>query len=87
MKRKKSGIILSSMPYGQSKPLSGNLTHDDAFAAEMIRESADENSPLKKEKTSSIAKSLRVVLKRFHQSRDERRQSLGGEIVSDENGQ
>lgn len=64
----------------------GNLTHDDAFAAQMIRDRARlEDSPVQKEKTSTIAKSLRVVLKRYHQSRDERREALGGEITPDDN--
>jgi hypothetical protein len=51
----------------------------------MIRDAAPDNSPLKREKLAPINQSLAVVLRRYHKSRKERRQTVGGKIVPDAN--
>ena len=61
---------------------------DDAKAAEMIREKASEDGQyhdLAAESLSAIRKALRVVLRRFGQSRQERAQTVAGVRVPDEN--
>lgn len=66
----------------------GSFKTDDTMAAIMIRDRArTEDTPVQKEKLSSIEKSLRVVLKRYHMGREFRRETLDGETVSDNNGE
>lgn len=66
----------------------GSLAADNIMAATMIREKADKlgQSELTTEKLATIAKALGVVLRRYHASRKERRQTVGGEIVPGDNG-
>jgi hypothetical protein len=50
----------------------------------MIRDRAktlDQNHPLGREKLATISKALGVVLRRYHQSRKERRNMIGGQPV------
>jgi putative heme iron utilization protein len=65
----------------------GSLSADNIMAASMIREKAlSMDSPIAKEKLATISKSLGVVLRRYHSSRNERRNMVGGEVVGDSNG-
>ena len=60
----------------------GSLAADNFKAAEMIRDRAiKDNSPVKSEKLATIVKSLGIVLKRYGISRKERRQTVDGQIV------
>jgi hypothetical protein len=61
----------------------GSLSADNTLAAQMIREKAGPESPLSREKLATISKSLGVVLRRYHESRKERRQRVGEEVVPD----
>jgi hypothetical protein len=66
----------------------GSLSADNTMAAKMIRDKAVEMDPehmLAKEKLATISKSLGVVLRRYHASRKQRREMVGGEIVPDAN--
>lgn len=67
----------------------GSLSADNTMAAMMIRDRAreiEDNHPLTGEKLATISKALGVVLRRYHQSRKERRLMVDGEIVqSDSN--
>ncbi len=67
----------------------GSLTDDDHEAARRIREMAKStdhaDSVVAGEKIASIKKSLRVVLRRYHQGRKERKNTVGGQIVPDDN--
>jgi hypothetical protein len=66
----------------------GSLSADNTMAAKMIRDKAielDVEHLLSREKLATISKSLGVVLRRYHSSRKERRQLVGGEIVPDGN--
>ena len=64
----------------------GSFKTDDTMAAIMIRERARiEDTPVQKEKISSIEKSLRVVLKRYHMGREFRRDTLNVESIPDDN--
>jgi hypothetical protein len=62
----------------------GSCTADNFEAAAMIRDYAKQHDELhyvaKKNKTT-LVKSMKVVLRRYHMSRDERAQTVGGEIV------
>lgn len=62
--------------------IEGSLSADNIEAARMIREHATAGSPVKREKLATISKSLGVVLRRYHQSRKERRDRIGEEIVT-----
>lgn len=60
----------------------GSLAADNFKAAEMIRDRATkDSSPVAHEKLATIVKSLGIVLKRYGLSRKERRQTVSGEIV------
>jgi hypothetical protein len=61
----------------------GSLAADNIESARMIREKARtiEGHSLQDEKLATIAKSLGVVLRRYHLSRRERRQMVDGRIV------
>lgn len=60
----------------------GSLAADNFRAAEIIRElGKKEKSPVGNEKLATIVKSMGVVLRRYGQSRKERRQTVDGEIV------
>jgi hypothetical protein len=64
----------------------GACSVDDVFAAKMIREKAQslEGSPVANKNISTIKKSLNVVLRRYHASRKERKNTVGGEYVPPE---
>lgn len=62
----------------------GSLSADNIMASELIRERAeklDKAHPLTKEKLATISKALGVVLRRYNQSRKDRRDTVGGEKV------
>jgi len=61
----------------------GSLAADNVEAARMIREYAKENGKveLMNEKLGPIVLALGVVLRRYHQSRKERRQMIDGQII------
>jgi len=65
----------------------GSLTDDDHSAARMIRDLAKERGDVEvaTQKIAAIKSSLRVVLRRYHQSRKERKNMIGGEIIADDN--
>jgi hypothetical protein len=66
----------------------GSLAADNIEAARMIRDRArtvDGNS-LQHEKLATIAKSLGIVLRRYHLSRKERRQQVNGQPVPGNSG-
>jgi hypothetical protein len=65
----------------------GSLTADNLEAASMIREEAKKRriDAVAREKKATIAKALGVVLRRFGQTRDERRRMVEGEIVPGQN--
>ena len=62
----------------------GSLAADNTFAAIMIREKAKtiDGNELAGEKAATISKALGVVMRRYHSSRNERRNTLEGEIVA-----
>jgi hypothetical protein len=63
----------------------GSLAADNILASMMIREKAKEmGSEVAKEKLAIINLALSVVLRRYHASRKERRNTVGGEIVPNE---
>jgi hypothetical protein len=66
----------------------GSLAADNTLAAMMIRDEAKKrNVPrVADAKLATIVKSLNVVLRRYGVSRTERRNMVGGEIVSTGNG-
>ena len=68
----------------------GSLAADNVLAARMIREHAIDHMPhlskLGQEKLATIAKALSVVLRRYGQSRQERRITVGGEVVPSNGG-
>lgn len=66
-----------------SHAVEGSLAHDNAFAALEIREKAKEMGydEVAAEKTAVISLSLGVVLRRYHASRKQRRNTVGGEEV------
>jgi hypothetical protein len=62
----------------------GSLAADNIFAAKLIREKATELNPncqLAEEKAATISKALGVVLRRYNESRKERRNMLDGAVV------
>lgn len=74
----------------------GSLAADNIMAAGMIRDKAakvDKFHPLltgndgKPEKLATISKALGVVLRRYNQSRRDRRDTVGGEVVHSNNGE
>lgn len=66
----------------------GSLTYDDAMAAEMIRVKANdmEKAYLASQKLATIAKALRIVLKRYNEGRKQRRYRVHGEQVPADEG-
>jgi hypothetical protein len=63
----------------------GSLSIDNALAAQMIRNYATDQNPkhlLAGKKIATISKSLGVVLRRYNASRAERRNTVGGVVVS-----
>jgi hypothetical protein len=70
-----------------AQAVEGSKKADDLFAAKMIRDKAkslDGNHALVKENATSIAKALRVVLKRFGQGREQRRDRVATQTVPDD---
>lgn len=63
----------------------GSLAADNLEAARMIREKAKtiDGNEVADEKLATIAKSLNIVLRRYHSSRRERRNTLEGTIIPD----
>ena len=61
----------------------GSCAVDNVKAAEMIRRRAQETGDVEvsKQKLATLVKSLNVVLRRYHESRNERRNMIAGEIV------
>jgi hypothetical protein len=62
----------------------GSLSCDNCLAAMLIRDVAQENGenhPLTREKLATISKALGVVMRRYHQSRKERRDMVDGQSV------
>lgn len=61
----------------------GSLSADNVEAARMIRNKAiaNRNEELGRQKLATISKCLGVVLRRYEQSRKERRNTVGGELV------
>jgi hypothetical protein len=64
----------------------GSLSADNTLAAGMIREAAADHNPVKREKLATISKALGVVLRRYHESRTERRNRIGDQIITADNG-
>jgi hypothetical protein len=68
----------------------GSLSADNVMAAMMLRERAKKmDSPVALEKLATISKALGVVLKRYGETRKERRNTVGGEYVrtAEDNGE
>jgi malonyl CoA-acyl carrier protein transacylase len=64
----------------------GSLAADNIEAARMIRERAHlDNSEIATKKLATIAKALGIVLRRYHESRQYRRNLVAGEVVSSSN--
>lgn len=59
----------------------GSLAADNIKAAEVIRDTAGNENPVKTEKLATISMALGVVLRRYEEDRKSRRQRVGGEIV------
>ena len=57
-----------------AEAVEGSLKADDIIAAQMIRDAAPDGSPLKSRNLESIRFGLNVVLRRYGQSRRERRE-------------
>ena len=66
----------------------GSLSADNVLSAAMIRDWAKEEEikEVTREKLATIAKALGVVLRRYHESRKERRSMIGGEVVPGDSG-
>jgi len=66
----------------------GSLAADNVLAAMMIRKKADERgiSEVADEKLAVINMSLNVVLRRYHASRKQRRNTVAGEEIPSDNG-
>jgi len=66
----------------------GSLAADNIEAARMIREYArvQDGNELAHKKLATIAKALGVVLRRYHESRQYRRQLVAGEVVEGNSG-
>ena len=71
-----------------SQAVEGSLAADNLMAAQMIRAKAKtiDGNEVGKENLATINKALNVVLRRYHVSRKERRNLVGGEQVPGENG-
>ena len=67
--------------------IEGSIVADNIYAAGMIRDAAkrDSNLELGRQKVATIAKALNVVMRRYGQGRNERRWTVGGEVVSPTN--
>ena len=65
--------------------VTGSLSFDNCKACELIQEKAKEigSTEVAEEKLGIINMALGVVLRRYHASRKQRRNMLGGEIVPD----
>lgn len=62
----------------------GSLSMDNGEAAGMIREKARSmnDAELGRQKKATIVKALNIVLRRYNNSRKERRNMIGGEVVA-----
>jgi hypothetical protein len=68
-----------------SHAVEGSLAADNLMAASLLREKAkDMGNELQNEKLAIIVKVLGIVLRRYHASRKERRNMIGGEMVPSE---
>lgn len=56
----------------KEESVEGSLHADDLMAARMLRESTDKGSELRTKNLEAIRKALRVVLRRYEQSREDR---------------
>jgi len=67
--------------------VTGSLSFDNCRAAMMLKARATELEvhDVAEAKEKAIALSLNTVLRRYHQSRKERRNTVGGEIVTSDN--
>ena len=65
----------------------GSLAADNVMSAKMIRAWAEDKSipELTREKLATISKALGVVLRRYHESRKERRNMIAGKVVESDN--
>jgi hypothetical protein len=75
-------------PVWDIQAVNGSCTFDDCKLAEMIQQAAlaeDPNHFLGREKLAAIAKAHKVVLRRYNQSRDQRREMIDGEVSSSDN--
>jgi hypothetical protein len=68
-----------------SDAVEGSLAIDNVMAAKLIREHAGKggNVEVGRRKLDTIVKCLGVVLRRYGSSRKERRNTVGGELISD----
>lgn len=68
--------------------IEGSLSADNVMAATIIRSFATErgNTFLASQKLATIVRAMNVVLRRYKLSRKERRDTLDGKIVPNENG-
>jgi hypothetical protein len=68
-----------------SQAVEGSLAADNFMAATMIRDRASDKNDgipeLARQKIATINTALGVVLRRYHMSRKERRNTVGGEVV------
>ena len=64
----------------------GSTEADTLMAAKMIREKAvkTNNTEVTRQKLATIAKALNVVLSRYGFGRKQRRNTVGGEVVNDD---
>jgi hypothetical protein len=71
-----------------SDAVEGSLSIDNVFAAKKIRDKALtlSGNPVGGKKLDPIVKSLGVVLRRYQKSRRERRHTVDGRIVPNDNG-
>jgi len=71
-----------------SDAVEGSLAIDNTMAAMMIRDKAKDmpGNPVGAKKLDTIVKSLTVVLRRYHNSRKERRHTIEGTILPNDNG-
>jgi hypothetical protein len=71
-----------------SQAVTGALVYDNSEAIRIIKEYAIEKGieGVKDENLATIGKAMNVVLRRFGQSRKQRRNMVRGEVVPDDNG-
>jgi hypothetical protein len=64
----------------------GSLSADNLELAAMIRDKAKQlgNTEIASQKKATLVKALNVVTKRYGQSRKQRRNRIGGEVVADD---